>query len=76
MKLTEYEAAQIQILRDLDAQNRPAPWGYGGKPNGRGKQTYNLLPHEEDLVIAMRNNLALMLDLIDKLLKEIRKENL
>ena len=52
-------------LKELDKQNRPAPWGYGGKPNGRGKMTYNLYPHEEELVITMRNKLSELIKIIE-----------
>ena len=63
--LTPDQKTMIENLKELDKANRPAPWGHGGKPNGRGKMTYNLYPHEEDLVITMRNKLGDLIKIIE-----------
>lgn len=63
--LTPDQKTMIEKLKELDKANRPAPWGYGGKPNGRGKMTYNLYPHEEELVITMRNKLSELIKIIE-----------
>ena len=60
-------------LKELDKQNRPAPWGYGGKPNGRGKMTYNLYPHEEDLILTMRNHIGDLIKIIEEQETELKR---
>lgn len=71
--LTPDQKTMIKKLKELNKANRPTPWGYGGKPNGRGKMTYNLYPHEEDLVISMRNNLGALIKIIEDQEAEIKR---
>lgn len=70
---TQIDHMVLWKLKELDKQNRPAPWSFGGKPNGRGKMTYNLYPHEEDLVITMRNHIGDLIKIIEEQEAELKR---
>lgn len=71
--LTSDQKEMIEKLKKLDKANRPAPWGYGGKPNGRGKMTYNLYPHEEHLLLTMRNHIGDLIKIIEEQEAELKR---
>ncbi len=62
----------IRSLRELDTAAKKGPWYEGGKPSKNG-QMYMLKPAEEKLVIAMRNHITELLDIIDSNQIQVRE---
>ncbi len=64
MNLSAKQKEMIRSLRELDASAKKGPWYEGGKTSKNGR-IYTMKPAEEKLVIAMRNHITELLDIID-----------